>query len=107
MPKGVLTVTGKEMKRMGDTWVFTVKGNSIPFRVLVHNSQLTPEKVEEINAQFANSLRYVKHYGGIYDSTASQKDVDTAMNKLTQTNYGIGIKVKNDPLPEFIRFALP
>lgn len=93
------------MDRFGDTWRFRVRGNGILFEQMCHNHEL-PEKLAEINETFRNSLRYVKHYGGYPDDSANQEDMLAALNKLSSTDTGIGIKVKDDPLKEFSPFTL-
>ena len=105
-----IKVIDKKMEREGDMWIFTVRaesgGESIKFRIECPNWELNPENIEKINESFRNSLRYVKHYAGYPDKTATEKDMKAAMNKLSSTLYGIGIKISEDPLPEFIPFSL-
>lgn len=107
-----LKITDKKMERMGDVWVFRVRGEGgsmqkgIMFEQLCHNHELSPVKIDEINEKFRNSLRYVKHFGGYCDETAEEKDMEAAMNKLSSTAYGVGIKIKDDPLKEFQPFTL-
>lgn len=62
--------------------------------------------MDEINEQFANSLRIVKHHGGYFEAGTTDKEAQKFLNDLSQTSTGIGIKVRNDPLPEFERFVV-
>ncbi len=106
MQRLVLKVTDRLHERFADTHRFQVRGNGILFEILVHNSELNEQKINEVNAHFANSLRVVKHTGGYFDETVSEKDAKGILEKLTSTDTGIGIKVKDDSLKEFIRFSL-
>jgi hypothetical protein len=92
------------MKRLGDLWRFQVRANGHLFQIFCHNSELTPEKIAEINAQFKNSLRYLKHYAGFFDETASEKDIKKAMTKLSGTTNGIAIRIEDDLVTEFTPF---
>lgn len=106
MQRLTLNVTDKTMERFGDTWRFRVRGNGILFEMFCQNHELTQRKISEINEHLKNSMRYVKHYGGYPDKSADQKDMEAAMNKLSQTSTGIAVKIKSDPLPEFVPFSL-
>lgn len=99
-----LKITEKEKERFGDTWRFRVRGNGILFEILVPNHELDQAKLEEVNEKFANSLRVIKHTAGYFNDQATDKDGAKILNMLTTTNTGVGIRVKDDPLPEFIRF---
>jgi len=110
MKKRYLKVTEKDMMRFGDVWRFRIGAEigtgNIKFEILCQNHELDEKKIQEINNEFKNSLRYCKHYGGYYDESATKEEVTTAMNKLSSTNMGIGIKIADDPLPEFVPFSL-
>ena len=104
MQRRVLSVTEQKREQFGQTVRFSLRGNGIPFEELCHIDELSPKRLEQINHCFRNSLRYVKHYAGYPDKSARQKDMEAAMNALTQTDTGIGIKIKDDPLREFTPF---
>lgn len=106
MPRLQLKVTGNYMERFADTWRFRVRGNGILFEQTCPHHELNPESISQINETFRNSLRYVKHYGGFSDSSASEEDMMKALDKLSSTDTGIGIRVKDDPVKEFIPFTL-
>ncbi len=99
-----LIVQQRDRKRYGDVWKHTVRANGHLFEILCHNSEYTPKKIQEINEQFKNSLRYLKHHGGYFDKTADEKDVKAAMNKWSSTITGLAIKIQDDPLTEFTPF---
>lgn len=110
-----IKVIGKYMERFGDTWRFRVEieyGNAIEvkpatmlFEQFCHNGQLNKEKLKEINENLSNSLRIVKHFGGFFRKDTKQKEAQKMLNILSSTDTGIGIRVKNDPLKEFIPFV--
>lgn len=107
-----LKITDRRMERFGDTWRFRVRGEGgsmtkgILFEQMVPNHELNQEKLDEVNEGFRNSLRYVKHYGGYPDASATEADMKAALDQLSSTDYGIGIKIRQDPLTEFEPFTL-
>jgi hypothetical protein len=110
MQKGIVKVIEHRMKRIKDTWCFTVRaesgGESLKFEMSCPNHQLSQENLDKINESFRNSIRFMKHYAGFPNREVSKEDMDAAMNKLTSTNYGIGIRISEDPLPEYTPFFL-
>mgnify|MGYP001587082911 CR=1 FL=1 len=78
----------------------------IMFEQFLPNHELTQANLERVNENFRNSLRYVKHYGGYADDTATEADMMAAMKKLSSTEYGIGIRIEDDPIKEFTPFSL-
>jgi hypothetical protein len=106
MQRRVLTITDRSREQFGDTYRFRVRGNGILFEQFLHRKEMNQEKVDAMNENFRNSLRYVKHYAGYPDSLASEKDMRQALEGLTQTSTGIGIKIRQDPLKEFAPFTL-
>jgi hypothetical protein len=105
MHSRTLTITEKRMEQFGDNFRFRVRGNGMLFEQIVHKKNIA-EKMDQINENFRNSLRYLKHYGGYPDETATEKDMVAALEKLTTTSIGLGIKIRQDPLKEFTPFAL-
>lgn len=99
-----LLVSEKKRERFGDMWRFRVRANGHLFEILCHNHELDETKIQEINDQFKQSLRYLKHHNGFFDNTAAEKDVKAAMNKWSHTNTGLAIKVEDDPVSEFTPF---
>ena len=99
------------MERFGDTWRFRVSakpfsGGPVAFEILCHNSELTPEKIQEINESFKNNLRWLKHHGGWpakgkEDPQQMQKD----LGKWSSTDTGLAIKIGDDPVKEFVPFV--
>jgi hypothetical protein len=106
MPRYKIKISERLMQRFGDVWRFQVRGDGVLFEILCPNHELDQARIDSINEQFRNSLRYVKHYGGYPDATAKESDIHAAMNKLSSTEYGIGIMIKDDPLKEFSPFKL-
>ena len=106
MPRLTVKITGHYHERFGDTHRFRVRGNGILFEQICHNKDLSPEKLTEINENFKNSLRVVKHTGGYFPDDATEAGKKEIINRLTVTDTGIGIKIKDDPLKEFIPFKL-
>ena len=106
-----LKVEEKKMERFGDTWRFQLRGNGLLFEQMCHNMELNQKKIDEINENFRNSLRFVKHVGG-WPTRDAEKQPDfilkmqQMMDKLTSTDTGLGIRVRDDPVKEFIPFAL-
>lgn len=100
-----LEINERRMERFGDTWRFRVRGNGILFEQLVPNHKLA-DSIDQVNESFRNSLRYVKHYGGYADESAAEADMKAALTKLSSTEYGLGIKIQDDPLKEFLPFTL-
>ncbi len=105
-----IKVINQQHERFGDVHRFKVRaesgGQSIAFEILCPNHELSEEKLKEINECFANSLRVVKHTGGYFSLEATKEDAQSILNKLSSTNTGIGVRVSDDPLPEFARFVL-
>lgn len=107
-----LTVTDKKLERKGDTWHFTVAakpftGNPIKFHIECPNHELNDERIKQINAQFKTSLQYIKHVGGWPDREhENPEDMKAELNKWSSTNLGYAVKVQDDPLPEFVPFAV-
>ena len=105
MQRLLLDVTDRTMERFGDTWRFRVRGNGILFEQFCQNHELG-DRIDQINESFRNSLRYVKHYGGWPDDSATEEDFKASLDKLTSTDTGIGIRIKDDPVKEFVPFSL-
>jgi hypothetical protein len=111
MQRLVLKITDQTHKRVGDTHTFRVRGNGILFEQLCPNHELDAQKLLEINENFKSSLRFVKHTGG-WPSRKAEQDPEfpqrmrQAMNLLSSTDTGFGIKIKDDPLKEYVPFKL-
>lgn len=114
MPRRYIRIIEHSHKRKGDLHIFRVgieispkgKPERHTFEVPCPNHELNALSIERINDQLANSVRYCKHAGGYFDKNVNDKDAATMLDKLSSTNTGLGVRVKEDPLPEFIRFAL-
>lgn len=85
---------------------FQIRGNGILFEQLAHREKFSKKHLDEINENFRNSLRLVKHTGGWVRDDSTKEEVEQIMNKLSSTNTGVGIRIKDDPLPEFVPFIL-
>lgn len=107
-----LEITNKSHTRKGDVHHFRVSarpftGKPVTFEQTILNHELNQQNLDTLNEQFRNSLRYMKHAGGYFDQTANEKDAAKILESLSSTDYGIGIRVKDDMLKkEFIPFAL-
>lgn len=101
-----IKLTDRTRERFGDTIRFRVRCNGILFEQVCHNHLLTEEKLQEINENFKNSIRIIKHHGGYFRDGTPEKDAKSLLESLSQTDHGIAIKVKNDPLKEFEPFIL-
>jgi len=105
MQRRILNTTDRSMERFGDNWRFRVRFNGILFEQFCPNHQLA-DSIETINESFANSGRVVKHIGGYFPDDATDQEKKGALEMLSQTDTGIGIKIRQDPLKEFPRFTL-
>jgi hypothetical protein len=106
MQRLVLNVTERLHTRVKDTHLFTLRGNGIKFQIECHNYELDQKKLKENNDSFKGSLQYIKHYAGYPDNTVSLEEMKKALEKLSSTNTGIGVRIMDDPLPEFQPFSL-
>lgn len=101
-----LEITDQKLERFGETMRFRIRGNGILFEQLAHREKFNDKQLAEINDNFRNSLRIVKHTGGWLRDDSEKSEVEQIMNKLSSTNTGVGIRIKDDPLPEFVPFEL-
>lgn len=99
-----------------DSYVFTIKAeycrsdngklDTMTFSQTLKKRDMSAETIEELNNNFANSLRILRHLGGFVRKDTTESEMKVLLNKLTTTDTGIGIRVKNDTLSMFDRFSL-
>lgn len=118
MPKRYLKIIERKAELFGETWKFFIKAeysfyygskwiyDSMDFERVIHKSEINDNKLKEINNDFANSLRVLKHEGGYFSNDVTEDQANKIMNKWSSSNTGIALKVKSDKLPEFERFKL-
>lgn len=86
------------------TATLSLYSNGVKFEIVADRIKMfeDPKYVSEINENFRNSLRYLKHFGKY------PKDELPKMSALTSvwstTDTGLAIRPSDDPLPEFVPF---
>jgi hypothetical protein len=99
-----LEITDQKIEREKGYVIYSLRANGIKFEQRLKEEERTPENIKKLNSSFRNSILIVKHHAGYVPDGTDEKDMYGLLNNLSSTNIGIGIRVKDDPLPEFKPF---
>tara|TARA_B110000503_G_C6983668_1_gene344339 strand:+ start:110 stop:430 length:321 start_codon:yes stop_codon:yes gene_type:complete len=106
MPRAVGKVIIESMKTddLDGIRTYSLIANDMKLEVKVPLSEINSENraktLELVNNQFIASLQIIKHHGHM-----KRNPTAADLNVWSQTEWGVAIKPKNDPIKEYARFV--